>query len=129
MEPKGDERLTRKLERLMREHLFVFGDDERAEISTFDGNIPQALLMFNGDIVNQGARARAGGTLAAILDQSPEPAARLVRMFLAAYARPPTAAERERLLPALMASGGVGRAPYEDLFFALLTSSEMQTVH
>ncbi|MES1204824.1 MAG: DUF1549 and DUF1553 domain-containing protein [Pseudomonadota bacterium] len=135
MERKGAEDMDKKTERLMREALFVFGDDEMAEVDTFNGNIPQALLMFNGEIVNAGAQARAGGTLAAILDRSSEPATRLRSMFMAAYARPPSPAERERFLPTLSTlstlppGGGAARAAYEDLFFALVTSSEMQTIH
>ena len=33
-----------KIERLLREYLFVFADDEGAEVDAFNGNIPQALL-------------------------------------------------------------------------------------
>jgi hypothetical protein len=124
----GTEGMEKKNERLLREYLFVFGDDEMAEINTFNGNIPQALLMWNGEITNQGARARAGGTLARILDGNPTPDARLRKMFLAAYARAPTDVERARLLPALAAAAS-GRGAYEDLFFALLTSTEMLTTH
>jgi hypothetical protein len=98
------------------------------EINTFNGNIPQALLMWNGEVTNMGAKARAGGTLATILDATPNPEARLGKMFLAVYSRPPTKAEEARLLPALPAGTG-NRAAYEDLYFALLTSTEMLTIH
>jgi Protein of unknown function (DUF1549)/Protein of unknown function (DUF1553) len=128
MERPGGEDMEKKINRLLREYLFVFGDDEMAEINTFNGNIPQALLMWNGEIVNQGAKARAGGILAGILDGTPDPQARLLKMFMAAYARPPTDAERVRLLPALTEEKS-GRARYEDLFFAMLTSTEMLTIH
>ena len=95
----GSDDDEKKIERLLREYLFVFGDDEGAAVNTFGSNIPQALLLWNGEVTNQGARARPAGTLAAILAASPDPAARLRRLFLAAYARPPTEAERTRLLP------------------------------
>jgi hypothetical protein len=131
MERPGAQPIERKIERLLREYLFVFGDDERAEIDTFDGNIPQALLLWNGEIVNRGARARRGGVLGRILAESDAPDVRLRRMFLAAVARPPTAAEQARLLPALVSADGgrAAAAAYEDLFFALLTSTEMLTNH
>jgi hypothetical protein len=114
----------KKIERLLREYLFVFGDDEGAVVNALASNIPQALLLWNGEVTNQGARARPGSTLAAILNATPEPAARLRRMFLTAYARPPTAEESARLLPGLAAT-----PDYENLFFALLTSTEMLTNH
>jgi hypothetical protein len=128
MERPGAEDMDKKINRLLREYLFVFGDDEMAEINTFNGNIPQALLMWNGEIVNQGAKARAGGTLAAILDGSTDPQARLRKMFLAAYARPASEAEEARLLPVLTEAKSA-RGRYEDLFFAMLTSTEMLTIH
>jgi hypothetical protein len=124
MERGGGDEMERKIARMLRECLFVFGDDEMTEVNTFNGNIPQALLLWNGEIVNQGASKRPGGTLARILDENPSPAVRLRKMFLATYARPVTAPEEARLLPMLNQ-----RAAYEDLFFAMLTSSEMLTIH
>jgi hypothetical protein len=49
------------------------------------------------------------------------------QMFLSTYTRLPTDAEQARLLPALKDQGG--RTAYEDLYFALLTSTEMLTNH
>jgi hypothetical protein len=45
-------------------------------------------------------------------------------MFAAAYARPPTEEERARLLPRLERP-----ASYEDLWFAMLASTEFTTTH
>ena len=144
------EALARKTERVMREFVFTFGDDEAAEVNILATNVPQALLLLNGDVTNQGAKSKSGGTLAAILSQSRDPAERVRRMFLATYCRPPTAAEIERSLammgtatPPQITRGAAdeARAPgdsparamerraYENLFFALLTSSEMLTNH
>jgi hypothetical protein len=114
----------KKLERLLREYLFVFGDDEGAEVDALAGNVPQALLLWNGEVTNQGARLATAGTLATILAGSTDPATRLRRMFLTAYARPPDDAELARLAPRLRAA-----ADYEDVFFALLASTEMVSNH
>jgi hypothetical protein len=127
-EKAGAEGMDKKIERLLKEYLFVFGDDEMTEINTFNGNIPQALLLFNGEIVNLGARARPGGTLAHILAAAPDPETRLRKIFLSSFARPPTDAERGRLLPRLI-SANARPSAYEDVFFALLTSTEMLTIH
>ena len=123
-DPAAADKADKKLRRLLREFEYTFGDDEMAEVSAFAGNVPQALLLWNGDVTNQGARARPGSTLATILASTPEPARRLGRMFLATYSRPPTAAESARFVPTLTTP-----AAYEDLFFALLTSTEMLTNH
>ena len=122
--PAAADKAEKKLRRLLREFEYTFGDDEMAEVSAFAGNVPQALLLWNGDVTNQGARARPGSTLATILASTPEPARRLERMFLATTSRPPTAAEAARFVPTLTTP-----AAYEDLYFALLTSTEMLTNH
>ena len=116
-----------RIERALKEFSFIFADDEEAEVSTFNGNIPQALLLFNGELTNQGAKQRPGSNLARVLTASTDPATRLRQMFLSTYTRPPTDAEQALLLPALKDQGG--RGAYEDLYFALLTSTEMLTNH
>jgi hypothetical protein len=124
---KGD----RQIERALREYRFTFEDDEMADADTFDGSMPQALLLLNGEVTNGGARAGEDGVLDTILRSSRDPAERLREMFLAVYGRPPTAQEGRWLLPALgeaSASAG-GRRAYEDLFFSLLISSESVTNH
>ena len=123
-DPASEAKAEQKLRRLLREFEYTFGDDEMAEVSAFAGNIPQALLLWNGEVTNKGARARPGSTLAAILASTPDPARRLQRMFLATTSRPPTAEEAARFVPALTTP-----AAYEDMFFALLTSTEMLTNH
>jgi hypothetical protein len=108
----------------LKQFVFVFGDDEMREVDEGSGTVQQALFLFNGPIVARGAKARPGSVLRAILDETPDPGRRLDAMFAAAFARAPTAAERARLTPLL-----VGPAGYEDVFFAMLTSTEFTTCH
>jgi hypothetical protein len=127
LEQLDADKVRKRIERALKEFSFIFADDEGAEVNTFNGNIPQALLLFNGELTNQGAKQRPGSNLARILTASTDPATRLRQMFLSTYTRPPTDAEQARLLPALKDQGG--RSAYEDLYFALLTSTEMLTNH
>jgi hypothetical protein len=127
LEQLDADKVRKRIERALKEFSFIFADDEGAEVNTFNGNIPQALLLFNGELTNQGAKPRPGSNLARILAASTDPATRLRQMFLSTYTRPPTDAEQARLLPALEDRGG--RTAYEDLYFALLTSTEMLTNH
>ncbi len=53
-----------KRERALAQYLFTFVDDEMADAESFAGNVPQALLLLNGDLSNAGVRVRAGGTVA-----------------------------------------------------------------
>ncbi len=128
LEQLDADKVQKRIDRALKEYLFMFADDEGAEVNTFNGNIPQALLLFNGELTNQGAKQRPGSNLARILTASNDPATRLRQIFLTTYTRLPTDAEQARLLPALDRGPG-SRAAYEDLFFALLTSTEMLTNH
>ena len=128
LEQLDADKVQKRIDRALKEYLFMFADEEMAEVNTFNGNIPQALLLFNGELTNQGAKPKPGSNLARILAASTDPATRLRQMFLTAYTRPPTEAEQARLLPSL-GNGPGARAAYEDLFFALLTSTEMLTNH
>jgi hypothetical protein len=119
---------SRRLAQAFKEYRFTFGDDEMAEADRFDGSVPQSLLLFNGELTNAGSRADRGGVLTQILDASADPAARLEDMFLAVYTRPPRDDERRRLLGYLQEQKNA-RPAYEDVFFALLTSTEAITNH
>jgi hypothetical protein len=126
---RGDpERAEKRLLQAFREYQFVFGDDEMAEANRFDGSVPQSLLMMNGELTNGGTRAEAGSVLGQVLAEQRDPAARLDQLFLAAYTRKPTAEERAPLLEYLRAQKNA-RAAWEDVFFALVTSTEAITNH
>ncbi len=112
----------------LREFLFTFPDDEERQGDAFTGSVSQALLLLNGAVANLG-RAR-GRTLALgrILAASTDPGQRIEWMFLATLSRMPTAAERDRYA-AYIANHNSSRAAYEDLYHALLTSTEFTTNH
>jgi hypothetical protein len=118
------DQVDRKLQQGLKQFVYVFGDDEMGEVDRGSGTVQQALLLLNGDLANRGAKAAAGGVLRGILDESRDPGARLDAMFAAAFARSPTDAERARLLPELRGAGG-----YENVYFAMLTSTEFTTIH
>ena len=87
-----EDRALRLVERTLREYRFTFEDDEMAD-ADFDGTLPQALLLLNGEFTNDGTRAADAGNLAAILAATRDPDDRITRMFLVAYTRRPSAAE------------------------------------
>jgi hypothetical protein len=115
-------------ERALKEYLFVFPDDEAGETDKFSGSVAQMLLLLNGEVVNDGAMALPGATLGDALAASTDPEARLDTLFLAAYARKPRPDESKALLAYVVAQGGTKEA-WEDVFFALLTSTEFTTNH
>jgi hypothetical protein len=121
-------KLERRKRQALREFLFTFGDEEMSEADSFSGNVPQALLLRNGALTNLGAKAGEGMVLRRILDKSSDREQRLEWMWLATYARKPTATERAQFGKHL-ADHSDSVSAYEDLLHALLTSTEFTTNH
>jgi len=133
-----------KRERALAQYVFTFVDDEMAEAESFAGNVPQALLLLNGELSNAGVRERAGGTVAAaraLAEGEGGEAAAIEALYLSAYGRRPAAEETSAAVDFIRAYGGEERGQgkqakrakkaraYEDLLYALLLSSEFVTNH
>lgn len=125
--PKVRRRVRKAKREAQKQYLFVFGDDEMAQRDAFSGNVPQALLLLNGDLTNQGVVARPGTTLGRILDASDDDGERIENLYLAVYGRKPSADEVERGVA--FVRGHESRQAYEDLMFAMLYSSEFLSNH
>lgn len=107
----------------------AFGTDEGGESSTFNGTIPQALTMMNGDLVQQ-ATADAPGSFLDRLVKGPEKdAAKLNRLYLAALSRLPNKKEQAQAKLLWDAHGGDTKAALADIWWALLNSNEFILNH
>jgi hypothetical protein len=127
---KNEDQAQKQLVAALREYRFTFDDDEMAEATSFDGSVPQALLLFNGELTNDGTRVGDEGVLNAIMRARPDPQGRLDDMMLVAYGRNATADERASLAADLpLGESPEVRRAYENLFFALITSTEALTNH
>jgi hypothetical protein len=93
-----------------------------------DATIVQAMHLMNGQHLHGKVSADAGraATLAAS-DATPE--AIIEELYLAAYARLPTDAETQRLLPEFSREGGSRRQAAEDILWALLNTPEFVYVN
>jgi hypothetical protein len=113
---------------------FLFDVDESdSDDDTFTGTVPQALMLMNGQLVNRGVRPIPGSTLAEA-ESLPVDAARIRLLYLRALSRLPRPDELEAWtrLPvdsAAMPARQARRQAYQDLFWALLNSSEFQFNH
>lgn len=130
----GDASDDRRRERWMSQFLFAFGNDDGEDGSSFQGTIPQALMMMNGDLISEATSGKPGSLLAKVRDaamrQRREPATTyMARMlYLAALSRAPTAVELTRCRQLLAASPD-GFEAMEDVFWALLNSNEFVLNH
>jgi hypothetical protein len=93
-----------------------------------DPTISQALFFLNGDLVARGTAAAAELRLARLMEREQDPARRIEELFLATISRPPKARETEALLARVKKAGDSSRI-YEDIFWALLNSTEFVTRH
>ncbi|NNJ25320.1 DUF1549 domain-containing protein [Alienimonas chondri] len=100
-----------------------FGTDDLTESTTFNGSIPQALMMMNGELTSKAISADAGSYLNRVLGSTTNPEEAVTRLFLASLGRKPSGKEKSAAAALIRAS----EKPiygYQDLFWALLNSNE-----
>ena len=133
----GEDRrgMPRSLEEKKREHLekflFLLENGEMEEIEAFNGTVPQALMMINGDMVNDSvSHEEHGGFVNYVLAKWREPIDRMEYIYLNVLSRLPTAKEKtyfQRYLDrSLYRSKDLA---YEDLYWVLLNSAEFSLNH
>ncbi|CAI8055618.1 hypothetical protein GBAR_LOCUS30342 [Geodia barretti] len=133
----GEDRkgMLRQLERMKREHLkkflFLLDNGEMEEIEAFNGTIPQALMMINGDMVNDSASHEArGGFVNYVLEKWRGPIERVEYIYLNILSRLPTAKEKTYFRRYLERSLYRNKdLAYEDLYWVLLNSAEFSLNH
>ena len=54
----------------LRQFVQAFGTDENDEATTFDGTIPQALLLMNGALIQSAVGGQQGGFLKKVLERA-----------------------------------------------------------
>ena len=133
----GEDRkgMLRQLEGMKREHLkkflFLLDNGEMEEIEAFNGTIPQALMMINGDMVNDSASHEArGGFVNYVLEKWRGPIERMEYIYLNILSRLPTAKEKTYFRRYLERSLYRNKDfAYEDLYWVLLNSAEFSLNH
>ena len=133
----GEDRkgMLRQLEGMKREHLkkflFLLDNGEMEEIEAFNGTVPQALMMINGDMVNDSASHEArGGFVNYVLEKWRGPIERMEYIYLNILSRLPTAKEKTYFRRYLERSLYRNKdLAYEDLYWVLLNSAEFSLNH
>ncbi len=123
----GDSNASGKRDTWLKQFVITFANDEGDEGTTFQGTIPQALMMMNGELMKNATEGKPGSFLADLLaeaNRKPDPAKFMVNnLYLTALGRYPTSREMTG------ASQFIGSYPdtinvLQDLFWALLNSNE-----
>lgn len=113
----------------LQQFVLAFGTDEGDEATTFNGTIPQALMMFNGDLVKKAISAEKGSFLYQVATSNLKSADKIEYLFEAALARRPTNEEINIANQLLYARKGDTAAALQDIFWAVLNSNEFILQH
>ncbi len=133
----GEDRrgMLRDLERRKRDHLnkflFLLDNGEMEEIEAFNGTVPQALMMINGNMVNGSAdHDERGSFVNYVLQKWREPVDRIEYLYLNILSRLPTAKEKTYFQRYMERSLYRNKdLAYEDLYWVLLNSAEFSLNH
>ena len=151
MEEAAGANLFQTKEKMQKDFNFLFDVDESSDDDGFNGTIPQALMLLNGGLVNRSVRPIPGAAMDAVFALRTDDE-RIQELYLRTLSRMPSPQETAHWLtfisgadpdadnalppkgkPAGDVLGQLGknvrdRSPrkkaYEDLFWALLNSSE-----
>jgi len=126
--------------------VMAFGNDEGTESTTFNGTIPQALMMFNGDMIRRATGSDRGSFLAEVAaDKAMQPKQKIDFLFKSGLGRSPTSTEMDianKLMAARLNDQGGGKGgnknvdlnkaavgALQDIWWAVLNSNEFIINH
>jgi hypothetical protein len=114
---------------LASQYVALASDDERVQSDTFSLSIDQALSILNGDVTRRLSDSRNGSLVYAVMRDHKEDAARVVALYLSILSRRPDEKEATRAREYLKDAKGPDQLKYEDLFYALIATTEFATNH
>jgi len=122
----------RKRDAWLQQFIFAFANDETEESNSFQGTIPQALMMMNGELMQQAISCKPSSFLGDLVEQAGHqrsPQSFMVdSIYLAALSRHPSAKEVTQARQ-FLESNPDSLQVLQDLFWALLNSNEFVLIH
>jgi hypothetical protein len=108
----------------------AFGTDDNEETTTFNGTIPQTLMMMNGDMIQKATSVDKGGFLHRVAgDAKMNNKAKINYLYLAALGRTPTNQETALANELMAYRHGDPVAALQDVWWAVLNSNEFILNH
>lgn len=123
------ERQERERRRWLQQFVVAFGTDEGDEATTFNGSIPQALMLFNGALTKQALSDRDGGFIKRVIAEHRSTRDRVNHLFLAGVARRASRDELGIASKLLRAREGDEVAMLQDMWWAIINSNEFILQH
>ena len=106
-----------------------FGTDEGDSSTTFNGTIPQILMLFNGDLIQAATSLNQDGFLDQIVLANRTNRDKINALYVAALARWPSSSELRYANHLLLARKGQVKEALQDVWWALLNSNEFILNH
>jgi len=103
-------------------------DDERMQADSFTGSIDQALMILNGEVTRRLGGSLNGSLVYAVMRDHKEARDRINALYLSVLARRPADAEY-MVARAIVDKAANANEAYEDIFFALISTTEFATNH
>ncbi len=117
-------------DRWLRQFNTAFGTDDNAEATTFNGSIPQALTLMNGEVVRRATGNQPGSMLYRVAaDPQLDNGQKIRYLYEAALSRDPTRQELAISNELLAARNGNVGAALQDIWWALLNTNEFILIH
>jgi len=113
----------------LRQFVIAFGTDEGDETTTFNGTIPQVLMMFNGDLIKKATSPEKGSFVYELAMSSVKPGDKINYLFMAGLGRNPTDKELQTANILVVTNKGNPVAAMEDIWWAVLNSNEFIMNH
>lgn len=128
LKTKGDREAQEKtMQTWLQQFTLAFGTDEGDESTTFNGTIPQALMMMNGELVKTASSLEPGSFLNQVLNAGK--GNKLEYLYMAALARKPNPVEASSAAYLISQRGGDTAAAMQDVWWAILNSNEFILQH
>ena len=102
----------------------AFGTDEGDETTTFNGTIPQVLMMFNGDLVKRSTKGTKGSMLQQLANSNMSFKDQIDHLFKAGLSRKPKRSEFSMAQQFLKYNNGNNSQTLSDVWWVVLNSNE-----
>ena len=116
-------------DRWLSQFVIAFGTDEGDSSTTFNGTIPQILMLFNGDLIRAATSLDQDGFLDQVVVANRTNRDKINALYLAALARWPSSSELRYANHLLLARKGQVKEALQDVWWALLNSNEFILNH
>lgn len=118
------EEQERKKNRWLGQFTTAFGTDEGQETTSFNGTIPQVLMLFNGEMIKEAIKVDKGSMIDRLVSTDSNFNKKVEHLFLAGLSRRPTGKEKDLAKSFLKARGGDPREALRDIWWVILNTNE-----